>query len=91
LKVGADPNRFDKVGQTPLVAAAKKCRTAIIKVLLNNGADPEIPDISDRTPLQIAKRYGYLNVVELLGGVGPATGLAQLRRAVGVFIRAFDS
>jgi len=90
LEVGANPNRLDKAGQSPLVAAVRKRRDDILRVLLKNGADLDIPDKTDRTPLQIAERYGYWDSVELLGGRRPSAPLAQLRRTIGFITKIFD-
>lgn len=39
---GADVNRFDEFGKTPLLYAAEKHKDEIVQVLLTNGADPNL-------------------------------------------------
>ena len=90
LEVGADPNRPDKAGHTPLLVAVKKRRSEAVKLLIEHGAEPDSTDPAGRTAMQLARRYGYWEVVEVLGGRRPAAGLAKLRTVVGFFVRIFD-
>ena len=41
LKSGSDPNKRNPSGNTPLLAAMK-CDVEIVRLLLDNGADPKI-------------------------------------------------
>ena len=67
-QLGADPNRPNDFGQTPLhiavdydIDSATQCNTEInfrtAELLLSIGADPTIPDNSGETPLDWAYRY----------------------------------
>jgi ankyrin repeat protein len=64
---------FDRYGRTPLFHAALRGREAMVKVLLENSADPNWKDACSQTPLSYAAAKGYQLVVkELLdGGADP--------------------
>ena len=51
LKHGADPNRLNDRGQSPLAGVVFKNEAEVIKLLLDGGADPEIgtPSALDST------------------------------------------
>jgi ankyrin repeat protein len=73
LEIGANPNIGDKRGYTALHYAVIYYRRAvgdewkaIIKMLLDAGADPSIPGHDGRTPLQLAEEFGYTELVPLL-------------------------
>ena len=78
LDAGADPNKKDKRGQTPLFLA---CTQKIgdlgypcsVKLLLDNGADPNTKDIFGCTPLHYAVADGIKDAVKVLldGGALP--------------------
>jgi ankyrin repeat protein len=43
LVYDADPNAKNAAGRTPLCAACRKNRPDVVKILLSNGADPDLP------------------------------------------------
>jgi len=55
---------------TPLHHAAEQGNIALVKVLLDNGADKEIKDDQGRTPLKIAEEKGHKEIADLLQGRG---------------------
>ncbi|MHC9538878.1 MAG: ankyrin repeat domain-containing protein [Vulcanimicrobiota bacterium] len=55
---------------TPLHHAAEKGNKALVKILLDNGADKEIKDDKGRTPLKIAEEKGHAEIIELLRSCG---------------------
>lgn len=55
LDSGADINKKDEQGDTPLHAAVKDYNTAIISILLNYGADPQIKNFAGKTPLDMVE------------------------------------
>ncbi len=55
---------------TPLHHAAEQGNKALVKVLLENGADIEIKDDQGRTPLRIAKEKGHKDIINLLRSRG---------------------
>lgn len=54
LKAGADPNRRDSLGETPLHKASTGGYVAVIELLLNRGADPSIPERCGGLPIDHA-------------------------------------
>ncbi|XP_028833291.1 cyclin-dependent kinase 4 inhibitor B [Denticeps clupeoides] len=66
LQSGADPNRVNKFGRTPLqVMMAGSAAVALL--LLQHGGDPNLPDRSTGdTPLHDAARGGFLDTVRAL-------------------------
>ena len=61
LDKGADPNRSDQWGQTPVSMAVG--HIDVVRLLLDKGADP---NEMDRTPLHRASLEGHKYVVQLL-------------------------
>jgi hypothetical protein len=60
-------NLFEKLtGKTPLFSACQSGRMIVIEYLLQNGADPDIPDNQGMTPLLWASKSGHFNIVDLL-------------------------
>jgi len=58
-------------GQTPLYVACEEQHESVVKILLNNGADPNVPNklrasTDFSSPLQIAVRRGNATIVDLL-------------------------
>ncbi|EXJ77450.1 CDK inhibitor PHO81 [Capronia epimyces CBS 606.96] len=64
---GADLNQRDKLYQwTPLLHAASEGRVDCLRVLLENGADPEAVDEKGLTAMYYATWEGHLECVDLL-------------------------
>ena len=77
LRAGANPNlAHEDDGRTPLLAAVEGGQRRIVKLLLNAGADPNRADEDGQTALDIARRGGQGEIVQLLEGRvgGEATG-----------------
>lgn len=88
LKHGADPNLANKnTGLRPLDVAAVKSMLGVMKLLLANGANPNLQDASGMTALHYAVEAGDLMIVNLLmeHGANPYIsdnhGLTPLRNA----------
>ncbi len=84
LKKGADVNRYDRWGWTPLLWAVYYKHNRIVRLLLENGADPNIATKGEygsiktgSTPLIIAAYYGYATTVRELLEKGAQTGRAN--------------
>jgi len=67
IAAGADVDkaRVD-IGATPLWAAAVKGHTAIVAKLLQHSADKSIRGFDNMTPLMVAERCDYTDIVALL-------------------------
>jgi predicted regulator of amino acid metabolism with ACT domain len=63
---GADVNRVDKYGNTPLSWAAYEGYEEIVKLLLSAGADVNLADKVGQTPFWIAADKGHLEIARLL-------------------------
>ncbi|MCY3975093.1 MAG: ankyrin repeat domain-containing protein [Simkaniaceae bacterium] len=65
---GADVNRKDYEGSTPLFIAVKpECGCLeVVEALLDRGADFRCVDMRDRTPLARAAESGHLSIVKVL-------------------------
>ena len=61
-----DINVVDKYGYTPLLWAVQKGKPAIVKILLDNGAnvDAKLPD--EKTAFDLAREGGYQDIVSIL-------------------------
>lgn len=67
LRKGAQPNELDlDRDRRPLHWAAARGQLRCVELLIANGADPEQPDKSGLTPLQLAVRSMHNNVAFLL-------------------------
>ncbi|GAB4577618.1 MAG: hypothetical protein Fur0022_03490 [Anaerolineales bacterium] len=53
-----------------LQGATKYGHLAMVKWLLTQGADPNIPDYQNKTPRAIAKTHGYTEIAEVLEAAG---------------------
>ena len=68
LEAGADVNKADDEGTTPLMVAAVDGNVDTVRVLLNAGANPHAINDDDETALQMAKDAYSDDVVEVLRG-----------------------
>ena len=59
LEDGADPNREDDDGTTPLFFAASNGHARCIHILVDEGADIDVFSLNLRTPLNIAASGGH--------------------------------
>ena len=66
LEYGASVECLDYMLQTPLMLAAKLGSVDVCKCLVENGADPNVVDLSGKTALVYAYEHGKHEVVEYL-------------------------
>ncbi len=66
LNEGADVNKKDEQGQTPLHHAAYGGQKEVTEVLLERGAKVNAKDDEGRTPLHLASKNGHAPLVDLL-------------------------
>jgi ankyrin repeat protein len=71
LKNRHDPDIKDTWGRTPLSCGAENGHEAVVKQVLDKGAELESKDRDGRTPLRWAAAYGHEAVVKLLLEKGP--------------------
>jgi ankyrin repeat protein len=77
-----DPNQQDNWGETALMMATMRHETDIVRLLLERGADPTIANFSDITAIDIARKTGLPELIEILNinpsTVDPETGISNL-------------
>ena len=56
----------DNDGWTPLDDAVLKGNIQIVKLLIEYGADPRVPNFKDETPIDMATKFGKGEIVKLL-------------------------
>lgn len=66
VRLGADLNRIDGSGATPLIQAIRGGNRVLVKNLILQGADVNLADASGDTPLAVAIRSGNQEIVRLL-------------------------
>lgn len=66
LKLGANPNAKDRIGQTALFTATLQKMNEMAGLLLDHGADPNLPSLGGATPLQMAAYLEAPVIVDLL-------------------------
>ena len=70
LDEGADPNLADADGYNPLIFACENNRVDCAARLIEAGARVDCHTFSCRTPLNIAVRYGYADMIRMLLAAG---------------------
>ena len=67
IELGALVNTLDeKDGQSPQAVAVKNSQIGMVRLLLKNGADPNVADWPWTRPLSIAEEDGHEGIIELL-------------------------
>lgn len=66
LSKGADVNKLDDQGYTPLLTAVRNRNSDLAKILLDAGADPNLPDSDGVTPLVHAINRNHVPSIKLL-------------------------
>ena len=77
LKVAANIDRRDRMGDTALMIAAARGRTDICRLLLSKGADPTLINATGKTALGLAEARGHAETARLLSPAGPTSASAQ--------------
>ena len=70
MKEGADIDKTQNDGRTPLFFASQEGKVEVVEVLLKEGADIDKAQNEKETPLLIASCYGHKEVVEVLLAYG---------------------
>lgn len=66
IKNGARVNVSDGTGYTPLHHAVRRQNLAVVKTLIENGADSSIENNAGATALSIAEFHGYTDIVDVI-------------------------
>ena len=67
ISEGADVNKKDNNGDSPIHLSALYGRTETVKLLLDRGATIDVKNNNaGNTPIHLASRYGYIETVKLL-------------------------
>ena len=69
-------------GATPLHAACANLRPRTVKLLLENGADPNVKDDDGVTPLMIARALGFTDIITMLKDAGAEDTEAEATEGV---------
>ena len=77
LSGGADPNKYEHFGDTPLLVATKRSDKDMVKLLLSARAEPNLHGCCGDTPLFWAATRGHMDVVQLLLDAGADPHLAH--------------
>ena len=64
---GHDVNEFSESMNCPLLEAASRNDTAIVKLLMEHGANPNVEDVKGRSPLSWAQTHGNTLMGKMLG------------------------
>src|SRR5262245_3016052 len=80
IDVGADKDDETKNG-SPLICAASHGDAAVVRTLLDAGADVELTDSPPETALRLAAAFGHPEVVDMLIAAGRASGRPSKRPA----------
>src|SRR5262245_17366687 len=71
LEGGAETERLDDLGMTPLLWAVFRGDTEAVDLLIRHGADPNTPSLQGTTPLWHAEDdFGLWDIAELLRRYG---------------------
>jgi ankyrin repeat protein len=69
INYGADINKTDCNGNTPLHTAASKGNFEVVKFLVEAGANPIAKNSKGKTPLDLANEGSYPATVEFLASI----------------------
>lgn len=92
LEVGeSKPPKINLQGATPFLLAADRADTPMMRLLLELGADPKIPNVENTTPLMVAAGLGTTAPIEEAGTEPEAYEATQLMLELGGDINAIDN
>jgi hypothetical protein len=66
LRLGADPNISNRLGDTPLIMAAANGNEQIVKTLIEAGADANAKNKAGESAISIAARLKHMRILHLL-------------------------
>ena len=77
IEKGANVNKADSMGNTPLLEACEQGKLESVKILLANGANPNQANLKAEKPLDLAIKSGNKELIDLLT---PLTKLLPLTK-----------
>ncbi|MBP2665985.1 MAG: nlpI 2 [Firmicutes bacterium] len=77
IEKGANVNKADSMGNTPLIEACEQGKIESVKILLANGANPNQANIKAEKPLDLAIKSGNKEIIDILT---PLTKLLPLTK-----------
>ncbi len=80
LDAGADPDKANDYGVTPIMLATENRSVEMVKTLLEGGADPNIATWAGETLLMTASRSGLFEAAKLLLEHGADVNVSEPRR-----------
>jgi ankyrin repeat protein len=89
LHKGAEINKQDRFGYTPLMLAVKRGHTAVARYLVDQGANLEIRNLHHFTVLMVASFLGNTNMIKLLLKCGSNILAIDHRRMMSIHHAAY--
>jgi len=89
-KVPSTSSRIDSEGATPFLLAADRADVAMMKLLLELGADPLLPNFNDTTPLMAAAGLGTTEPLEEAGEESEALEASKMLLDLKADVNAVD-
>ena len=90
-KVPQTSSRIDSEGATPFLLAADRSDIPLMKLLLELGADPLLPNLTNTTPLMAAAGLGTTEPLEEAGEEPEALEAVKMLLDLGADINALDN
>jgi ankyrin repeat protein len=90
-KLNNTSSRVDVEGATPFLLAADRSDVPLMKVLLELGADPMLPNVTNTTPLMAAAGLGTTEPLEEAGEEPEALEAVKLLLDLGADVNAIDN
>jgi ankyrin repeat protein len=89
-KVPSTSSRIDSEGATPFLLAADRADVAMMRLLLELGADPLLPNFNDTTPLMAAAGLGTTEPLEEAGEESEALEASKMLLDLKADVNAVD-
>jgi ankyrin repeat protein len=84
-------SRIDSEGATPFLLAADRADVPLMRVLIEMGADPKLPNLNNTTPLMAAAGLGTTEPLEEAGEEAEALEAVKMLLDLGADINAIDN
>ena len=91
VDAGADVNKSNNDGWTPLYIASADCHVDVVRALIDAGADVNKSNNDGWTPLQMASEYGYADVVRALIDAGADVNKQTNQKSTPLFLASFKN